>query len=77
MFVFGVHWFDFVTSLTGRLPNRVAGPGDPCPRRGGEARDCWDRALMDFGAAQASLIFDAATRFGSSDNTYVAGTTGA
>jgi predicted dehydrogenase len=30
-------------------------------------------ALLDFGTAQASLIFDAATPFGSTDTTYIAG----
>ena len=68
---FGVHWFDFVTSVMGRTALRA------------QAQACGDgfppmlaSALLDFGDAQASLVFDAATRFGPQDTTYIAGTLG-
>ncbi|MGQ0566345.1 MAG: Gfo/Idh/MocA family protein [Gemmobacter sp.] len=74
MYDFGVHWFDFVTSILGRPALRVqaqavAGAGQRLP-------PMLASALLDFGDAQASLVFDAATPFGAQDATYVAGTEG-
>ena len=62
MYDFGVHWFDFVTSVMDRPARRVmaqavAGPATGFP-------PMLASALLDFGDAQASLVFGAATPFG-------------
>lgn len=75
LFDFGVHWFDFVTSLTGRLAEGVRAHAVHLPSAGVKPAMAAS-ALLDFGTAQASLVFDAATPFGPSDTTYVAGTQG-
>ena len=71
---FGVHWFDFVTSVMGRPARRVMAQAVAGPQPG--FPPMLASALMDFGDAQASLVFDAATPFGPQDTTYVAGTAG-
>jgi len=75
LFDFGVHWFDFVTSITGRLADRVQALAVATPFAGIKP-PMLSSALLDFGTAQASLIFDAATPLGPSDTTYIAGTKG-
>jgi predicted dehydrogenase len=75
LYDFGVHWFDFVTSLTRRHAARVQAQALHLPSAG-VAPPMLASALMDFGATQASLVFDAATPFGPRDWTYVAGTAG-
>ena len=72
---FGIHWFDFVTSLTGRMASRVQAQAIRAPSAGVRP-PMLASALLDFGTAQATLIFDAATPFGPQDTTYVAGTAG-
>jgi predicted dehydrogenase len=75
LFDFGVHWFDFVTSVMGRLADRVQAQAVH-PQFAGVAPPMAAAALLDFGSAQASLVFDAATPFGPMDLTYVAGSAG-
>jgi len=75
LYDFGVHWFDFVTSLTGRLAQRVQAQAIRMPAADIKVPTLAS-ALMDFGDAQASLIFDAATPYGPSDTTYIAGSEG-
>lgn len=75
LFDFGVHWFDFVTSITDRLAERVQAQAVTIPGAGIKP-PLLATAMMDFGKAQASLVFDAATPFGALDATYVAGTEG-
>ena len=75
LYDFGVHWFDFATSLTRRLARRVQAQALDLPSAG-IAPPMLASALLDFGATQASLVFDAATPFGARDWTYVAGTAG-
>ncbi len=75
LYDFGVHWFDFVTSLTGRLATRVQAQALNLPSAN-IAPPMLASALLDFGATQASLVFDAATPYGPQDWTYVAGTAG-
>ncbi len=75
LYDFGIHWFDFVTSLTGRLADGVL--AQTVRGSGQTARPpLLASALMDFGDAQASLIFDATAASGALDTTYVAGTKG-
>jgi predicted dehydrogenase len=75
LFDFGVHWFDFVTSITRRMADRVQAQAIRAPVTG-IARPMMASALLDFGTAQGTLIFDAATPFGPQDTTYVAGSAG-
>lgn len=74
LYDFGIHWFDFVASLM-RRPARAALATAARPP-GGLAPPLLASALLDYGDAQASLAFDAATPFGSQDTTYVSGTLG-
>lgn len=75
LFDFGVHWFDFVASIAGRPADRVQAQAIHVPSAGVRP-PMLAAALMDFGQAQASLVFDAATPFGAADTTYIAGTKG-
>lgn len=75
LFDFAVHWFDFVTSIAGRLADRVQAQALH-PPFAQMAAPMLGAALMDFGTAQASLVFDAATPYGPQDTTYVAGSAG-
>lgn len=75
LYDFGVHWFDFVTSLTRRPARRAQAQALHLPSAG-VAPPMLASALLDFGATQATLAFDAATPFGARDWTYVAGTKG-
>jgi predicted dehydrogenase len=75
LFDFGVHWFDFVTSLTGRPAERVQAQAVHVPSAG-VAAPMGASVLLDFGTAQATLVFDAAVPAGPLDMTYVAGSAG-
>lgn len=75
LYDFGVHWFDFVTSILGRLAARVQAQAVVAPFAGLRP-PMLATAMMDFGTAQASLTFDAATPFGPRDATYIAGSKG-
>ena len=72
---FAIHWFDFLASLVGRRATSVYAT------RGYAAEQTirppmLAEALVAFDGGQASLVFDAHTRFGALDTTYVAGTNG-
>lgn len=75
LFDFAVHWVDFVTSVFGRPALRVQAQAVAAPGSG-VAVPMLASVLMDFGEAQATLAFDAATPFGPQDATYIAGTAG-
>jgi predicted dehydrogenase len=75
LYDFGIHWFDFVASLMRRPARAVHGLVVEVPSAK-IAPPMLASALIDFGHAQASLAFDAATPFGPQDATYVAGTKG-
>jgi predicted dehydrogenase len=75
LYDFGIHWFDFATSLIRKLANRAQAHALTLPSAG-IAPPILASALLDFGTTQASLVFDAATPFGARDWTYVAGTKG-
>jgi len=72
LYDFGIHWFDFVTSLTGRPALRAQAQTVP----GDMAVPLLASALLDYGDAQASLVFDACAGQGALDQTYVLGTQG-
>jgi len=72
---FAIHWFDFVASLVGRRATSVfatrgiaAGQTVRPPMLA--------QALVNFEGGQASLVFDAHTRYGPLDATFAAGTKG-
>lgn len=75
LFDFAVHWFDFVTSILGRMADSVQALAKYPPSARMKA-PMLGSALLDFGTAQASLVFDAATPFGPQDVTYIAGSAG-
>ncbi len=74
-FDFAIHWFDFLASLIGGRATSVFATSS---RAAGQevAPPLLAQALVSFDGGQASLVFDAATRFGSRDETYLAGTQG-
>ncbi len=76
LFDFGIHWFDFVSSL---LPNKpvqeIFAIAAPASNQRIEA-PLLASALLRFDGGQGSLVFDAATGGGSRDHTVVAGTAG-
>jgi len=76
LYDFAIHWFDILTCFFGdREPKRVYAS---------VARTGWQsmkppllaQALVEYEGAQASLVFDAHTRFGPHDRTYVTGSRG-
>ena len=75
LYDFAIHWFDFVASLLRRPARTVQALVVDVPAAG-IAPPMLASALLDFGDAQASLVFDAATPFGPQDSTYVAGAKG-
>ncbi len=76
LYDFAIHWFDIVTSfMKGKEARRVyASFTRSCAQQVRPA--LLAQALIEYDGAQASLAFDADTRFGAQDRTYVAGTLG-
>ena len=73
---FGIHWFDFLTSVIGERACSVVATATRAV--GQTARPpLLAQALIAFDGGQASLVFDGATRFGAHDSTVVIGTKGA
>jgi len=75
LYDFAIHWFDFLASLIGRRAASVYAT------RGFAAGQTvrppmFAQALVNFEGGQGSLVFDAHTRYGPLDTTYVAGTKG-
>lgn len=76
LYDFAIHWFDFVsTILGGRTATRVSALRSRALHQ--EMRPpMLASALVEFPGGQSSLVFDAHTRFGSLDTTYIAGSHG-
>jgi predicted dehydrogenase len=76
LYDFGIHWFDLVNCLLdGRMPLRVY--ASAARSAGQTARPpLLAQALIEYEDAQASLAFDADTRFGPLDHSVVVGTLG-
>jgi predicted dehydrogenase len=72
---FGVHWFDFLTSVIG---DRARSVYAMAVRAAGQTArpPLLAQALVAFDAGQASLVFDGATRYGARDSTSVIGANG-
>ena len=76
LFDFGIHWFDILTTfMGGRSAKNVFATLAKAP---GQTADppLLANAVVDYGDAQASLTFNAFTRFGKRDETLVVGTKG-
>ncbi|MDA4844966.1 Gfo/Idh/MocA family protein [Hoeflea poritis] len=72
---FAIHWFDFLASIAGDRARSVFAM--KARARGQEvAPPLLAQCLVQLDGGQASLVFDAATRFGPQDATYIAGTKG-
>lgn len=75
LYDFAVHWFDFLVSVMGSGATSVYAA---------KARACSQavkppllaQAIVSFEGGQASLLFDAAARFGAEDRTIIAGSKG-
>jgi predicted dehydrogenase len=74
-FDFGIHWFDFLASLIGDRATSVVATRAHAAGQDA-APPLLAQALVAFDGGQASIAFDAATRFGAEDRTYIAGTKG-
>lgn len=72
---FGIHWFDFLTSIIGNRAEHVYATKRIAHGQIAKA-PLLAQALVGFQGGQASLVFDGATPFGSRDTTYIAGTKG-
>lgn len=73
---FGVHWFDMLTQLLpGQRPETVFGTTAHAPEQRAKP-PLLAQASVHYADAQASLVFDANTRFGALDETIVVGTDG-
>jgi predicted dehydrogenase len=75
LFDFGVHWFDFLTSLMG---DRLQSVFATAAHARGQANKVplLAQALVRADGGQASLVFDGAVPHGPRDTSYVAGTSG-
>jgi predicted dehydrogenase len=76
LYDFGIHWFDILTCFLGSAaPRRVYASLARSPAQ--QVRpDLLAQALVEYDDAQASLVFDADTRFGQQDSTAVIGSRG-
>jgi predicted dehydrogenase len=76
LYDFGIHWFDIVSCLMrGRKALRVHASAAMAP--GQNVRPpLLSQAIVEYADAQASIFFDANTRSGEQDSTFIAGTEG-
>jgi predicted dehydrogenase len=75
LYDFGIHWFDFVSSLVGPRAETVFASATLATGQAAKV-PLMAQALIGMEGGQASLVFDGATPFGPRDTTYVAGTAG-
>jgi predicted dehydrogenase len=76
LYDYAIHWFDIVSCfLEGRPAQRVFASVARTTTQS-VTPALLGQALIEFDGAQASLAFDADTKFGSQDRTYVAGSKG-
>jgi predicted dehydrogenase len=75
LFDFGIHWFDFITSIIGNAATRVYATraiADGQPIR----PPMLAQSLIEFPHGQASIVFDANTRFDPQYRAFISGTSG-
>jgi predicted dehydrogenase len=76
LYDFAVHWFDILRCFYGKKePGRVYASYEPSPSQSADP-PLLGQALVEFEGGQATLSFDADTKLGPEDRTYVAGTEG-
>jgi predicted dehydrogenase len=75
LYDFGVHWFDFIASLTGRRAQSVFASASHASGQANKV-PLLAQALVRLDGGQASLVFDGGAPHGPRDTTYVAGTAG-
>lgn len=77
LYDFAIHWFDMLNCVMGeRTPLRVFASNARTASQAAQP-PLLGQVLVEFDSAQASLIFDADTRFGQRDETLINGTKGA
>jgi len=75
LYDFGVHWFDFIASLTGRRAQSVFATASHGLGQSNKV-PLLSQALVRLDGGQASLVFDGGAPHGPRDTTYVGGTSG-
>lgn len=76
LYDFAVHWFDILRCFYGeKEPGQVYASYEASPSQSADP-PLLGQALVEFDGAQATLSFNADTRLGPEDRTYVAGTEG-
>jgi len=76
LYDFAVHWFDILRCFFGeREPERVYASYEASPSQAADP-PLLGQALVEFDGGQTTLSFDADTKLGPEDRTYVAGTEG-
>ena len=74
LYDFGIHWFDFLTSIVPNPESVVATTRRAAGQKA--AIPLLAQALVRIPGGQASLVFDGGVPFGASDATYIGGTLG-
>ena len=75
LYDFGIHWFDFLQSVTGGRAHSVVATAARATGQTAKA-PLLAQVLVQMAGGQASLVFDGATPHGPRDTTYIAGTMG-
>lgn len=75
LYDFGIHWFDFLRSVTGGRARTVFATAAHATGQTAAA-PLLAQVLVQMEGGQASLVFDGATPFGPRDTTFIAGTKG-
>lgn len=75
LYDFGVHWFDFIASLTGRRAQSVFATASHATGQANKV-PLLAQALIRLEGGQASLVFDGGAPHGPRDTTYIGGTAG-
>lgn len=75
LYDFGIHWFDFLRSVTGGRARSVFATAAHATGQAA-AVPLLAQVLVRLDGGQASLVFDGATPHGPRDTTYIAGTLG-
>ncbi len=75
LYDFGIHWFDFVSSIVGNRAKSVFASASHA--RGQDNKvPLLAQAVVNLEQGQASLVFDGSTQHGPLDTTYISGTKG-
>lgn len=75
LYDFAIHWFDILGCFIHKKPKRVYASLTSSPNQKAKP-PLLGQALIEYDGAQASLSFDADTRYGHQDRTFITGTKG-